>query len=102
MQNQLRDALERFRQSPPSLEEALLFSIASEEQIDHLHMTNAILMKEQSGNKLFVAMMNEDREHALWFKEALRQLQAAKPSDTAAGISPSNPAPHSAYVFDRI
>jgi rubrerythrin len=112
VRKQLRDTLERIRQSPPSLEEALIFSIASEEQIDHLHMTNAILMKEKSGNELFVAMMNEDREHALWFKDALRQLQAAKrksitPSaaakiTTVAGESTSNFDPRSAYTFDLI
>lgn len=112
MSKQLRDTLERVRQSPPSLEEALIFSIASEEQIDHLHMTNAVLMKETSGNKLFVAMMNEDRKHGEWFKEALHQLQSAKrrsmiPSATAktsavAGESTSHYNPQSAYVFDLI
>jgi rubrerythrin len=105
VQNQLRDTLERFRQSPPSLEEALTFSIASEEQIDCLHMTNAILMREQSGNKLFVAMMNEDREHALWFKDALRQLQAARqrviPPQPVTCRSTTDFAQRSAYTFDR-
>jgi hypothetical protein len=105
VQDQLRDTLERIRLSPPSLEEALLFSIVSEEQIDNLHMTNAILMREKSGNDLFVAMMNEDREHSLWFKEALVQLQAARqkgiPSQPLAGKSSSDFNQQSAYTFDR-
>jgi rubrerythrin len=64
---------------PPTLANALRLSIQCENRMDYLHMQNAILMKERSGNSMFKAMLMEDRGHTMMLMTALHELPAVPP-----------------------
>jgi len=63
------------QKSPPSLPDALTLALHCEKRMDHLHMQNAILLKENAGNCMFKAMLQEDRGHIAMMEEALREEQ---------------------------
>ena len=69
------------RMSPPTLEEALISSITLEEKMDHLHMMNAVMIVEKSGNDLFAAMMKEDQSHLLKLEELLADFLGKQEQD---------------------
>jgi hypothetical protein len=65
----------RLRQFPPSIEEAFSYALMFESKLDHFHMQNAIMLEWKAGSDLFVAMMNEDRNHLAALETALEEFK---------------------------
>jgi len=63
------------QKSPPSLTDALTLALHCEKRMNHLHMQNAILLKENAGNSMFKAMLKEERDHLVMMEAALKEDQ---------------------------
>jgi len=77
--NMVKQFIRSVRESPPSLEKALLMALQCEYRMEILHMQSAILMKEKTGNSMFKSMIKsmikEDRGHIEMLEAALYELQ---------------------------
>jgi rubrerythrin len=63
------------RTSPPTLEDALVLALKCEKSMEFFHIENALKMKEPAGNRMFTAMMKEDRDHVRMLEAALSRLR---------------------------
>ena len=63
------------RTSPPTLEDALVLALKCEKSMEFFHIENALKMKEPAVNRMFGAMMKEDRDHARMLEAALSKVR---------------------------
>ncbi len=70
-----RAALQRVRESVPSLVDALKMAINCETIFSQFHLDTAARFADESCAKLFSAMMATDEGHTTSLKEALTELQ---------------------------
>lgn len=71
----IRQIATAVQKSPPSATDALTLALHCEKRMHHLHMQNAILLKENAGNSMFKAMLQEDRGHIVMLEAALKEEQ---------------------------
>jgi len=72
--NLCRALFEAIKQTPPSLEEAVLTAIELEETLAQLHMENAIIFENKGGIYLFRGLMMQDIKHIEELEKTLRKL----------------------------
>ena len=72
----VRSLLKQMKQSPPSMEEALLLAIDLEKKLDGFMMENVITFSDPSYDKLFLQITNPDTKHVEALQSAYASLQA--------------------------
>jgi rubrerythrin len=77
-----RTALQRVRESVPTMEEALKMAINCETIFSQFHLDTAAQFADESCSKMFSAMMATDEGHTTSLKEALAELQKNNGSHT--------------------
>jgi hypothetical protein len=70
----IKQFLSAVRESPPSIQSALIMALECEHRMENLHMQSAILVQEQAGNNMFRALMKDDRGHIEMLETALQEL----------------------------
>jgi rubrerythrin len=66
--------LEEFKNSPPTIIEALKTTIDLEEQLYNFHLEYSVSFQNDSYKKLFHTMLSADKEHIESLKKALESL----------------------------
>lgn len=59
------------QQATPTLEKSLRFALDCERHMECMHMHNAILVRNKTGNNMFRALMQSDRDHVDMLESAL-------------------------------
>jgi len=72
----IKQFLMSVRESPPSIQSALLMALECEHRMENLHMQSAILVNENFGNRMFKALMEADHGHIEMLQAALGELQS--------------------------
>ena len=72
----LQSLIEKTRQNPPSLEDALSTSIKLEEKLSRFHLQNLVEFTDPSFRKQFTKMIQTDQERIESFRKAYEQLVA--------------------------
>jgi len=67
--------LDKVRNEPPTLEEALCSAIAMEEEVADYHLESIAKFRQESSRQVFHAMMAADHDHLEALEEAYRQLR---------------------------
>jgi rubrerythrin len=73
----VRSLIEKMKENPPSLEEALRLSIDLEEKLDGFMMGNVLGFADPSYEKSFLAITNADNRHVESLQQAYNKLMAA-------------------------
>lgn len=71
----IKQSLKTVRESPPSIQNALLMALKCEHRMENLHMQSAILVEGQVGNSMFRALMKDDRGHIEMLEAALDEVK---------------------------
>jgi rubrerythrin len=74
----IRSMIDKVRENPPSLEEALRLAIELEEKLDGFMMGNVLGFADESHEKSFLAITNSDSHHVESLQQAYNKLMAAK------------------------
>lgn len=72
----MRQLVERVRQSPPPLREALASVIRLEERLAEFHVDNSLLFRDDAMRGLFAALMKHDHEHVETLRKTLESLES--------------------------
>lgn len=75
----LRSLIERTKQNPPSLAEALSTSIKLEEKLSRFHLQNIVIFADSSFRKQFTRVIQSDEARIASFRKAYEQLVAPQP-----------------------
>ncbi len=70
----LRSIIEKTRQNPPSVEEALSTSIKLEEILSPFHLQNIVAFTDSSFRKQFTKVIQAEQERIATFRKAYEQL----------------------------
>jgi len=78
----LQSLLERIKQNPPSLAEALSSSIKLEEKLSRFHIQNIVKFSDSSFRKQFSKVIRADQERIASLRKAYEELLAPQPDSS--------------------
>ncbi len=78
----LRSVIDKTRQNPPSIAEALSTSIRLEEKLSRFHLQNIVKFADPSFRRQFTKVIQAEQERIASFRKAYEQLVVPKPDSS--------------------